>query len=166
VQPAFWGSRALDYLWQGIGAYLLRHPGVRWMYGPVSISNSFPKGARDLMVFFYRKYFSSSGNLAQARKPYVLSDDENVELARIFDAGNYRDDFRTLKEMLTHYNVSVPTLFKQYSELCEDGGSTFIDFNVDPDFGHCIDGLVLVDVSRIKASKWKRYVGSVEAQAA
>ena len=166
VQPAFWGSRALDYLWQGIGAYLLRHPGVRWMYGPVSISNSYPKGARDLMVFFYRKYFSNGENLAQARKPYVLTDDENTEFAQIFDAGNYRDDFRALKEMLTHYSVSVPTLFKQYSELCEDGGSTFLDFNVDPDFGHCIDGLVLVDVSRIKASKWKRYVGSVETQAA
>ena len=24
--PAYWGSRSIDYLWQGIGAYLRRHP--------------------------------------------------------------------------------------------------------------------------------------------
>ncbi len=27
VQPIFWGSRALDYLWQGLGAYVRHHPG-------------------------------------------------------------------------------------------------------------------------------------------
>ena len=26
VAPEYWGSRSIDYLWQGIGAYLARHP--------------------------------------------------------------------------------------------------------------------------------------------
>ena len=53
----------------------------------------------------------------------------------------------------------MPTLYKQYSELCEDGGVQFVDFNVDPDFSDCIDGLVLVDLQRLKESKRKRYLG-------
>ena len=35
-----------------------------------------------------------------------------------------------------------------------------MDFGIDPDFNHCIDGLVWVDVSRIKPHKRARYIGS------
>lgn len=36
----------------------------------------------------------------------------------------------------------------------------FMDFGIDPAFNHCIDGLVWVEVSRIKAHKRARYIGS------
>ena len=39
------------------------------------------------------------------------------------------------------------------------GGVQFMDFGIDPDFNHCIDGLVWVDVSRIKPHKRARYIG-------
>jgi len=42
--------------------------------------------------------------------------------------------------------------------LCEPGGTRFLDFGVDPDFGHCVDGFILVDVTRITAEKRARYI--------
>ncbi len=48
-------------------------------------------------------------------------------------------------------NITVPTLYKQYADLCEMGGVKFIDFNIDESFGRCIDGLVLVDLQQLKA---------------
>jgi hypothetical protein len=56
-------------------------------------------------------------------------------------------------------NVMVPTLYKQYADVCEQGGVRFIDFNIDADFGHCIDGLVMVDLQQLKPAKRKRYLG-------
>ena len=53
---------------------------------------------------------------------------------------------------------SVPTLFKQYSDLCEDGGVRYLSFSVDPDFNYCIDGLVFVDLARMKDKKHARYM--------
>ncbi|MCU7811621.1 MAG: lysophospholipid acyltransferase family protein, partial [Candidatus Thiodiazotropha sp. (ex Notomyrtea botanica)] len=53
VQPRYWGSRALDYLWQGLGAYLRHNPQIRYLFGPVSISARYPRSARELMVYFY-----------------------------------------------------------------------------------------------------------------
>lgn len=35
----------------------------------------------------------------------------------------------------------------------------FADFGVDADFGFCIDGLVVVDIRRVKARKRQRYIG-------
>ena len=52
VQPKFWGSRALDYLWIGIGAYVKKYPSTRYLFGPVSISVSYPRPARNLIVYF------------------------------------------------------------------------------------------------------------------
>jgi hypothetical protein len=65
-----------------------------------------------------------------------------------------------MREQLAHMDVTVPTLYKQYADVCEKGGVRFIDFNIDPDFGYCIDGLVMVDLQQLKANKRKRYLGT------
>ena len=64
-----------------------------------------------------------------------------------------------LKHLLANIGVTVPTLYKQYSELCEPGGVKFLSFNIDPDFNDCIDGLVLTDVTMLKEKKRQRYIG-------
>ncbi|CAK7027258.1 MAG: hypothetical protein MESAZ_02793 [Saezia sanguinis] len=155
VQPAYWGKRGLDYLWQGIGAYVARYPQYRYLFGPVSISGALPAAARDLLVAFYRMYFSAAGQIAYSRWAYPAS---VPEVQAIFDGNDYAKDLISLKTMLNNMGCSIPTLYKQYSELCEPGGVQFLDFGIDPDFNHCIDGLVVVDMSRLKASKYQRYI--------
>ena len=54
--------------------------------------------------------------------------------------------------------MTVPTLYKQYSELCDDGGIQFMDFGIDAEFNNCIDSYILVNVSKLKESKRKRYI--------
>ena len=160
VQPKYWGKRSLDYLWYGIGAYLVRHPEVRFMFGPVSLSGNVPDIAKDMIVHFYRTYFSDPEHLAASYTPYRIQRENEVLVRSYFSGDNYEEDFRTLKEQLGNVGAAVPTLFKQYSELCDDDGLKFLDFGVDADFGYCIDGLVLVDLSKVKDSKRKRYLES------
>ncbi len=160
VQPKYWGSRALDYLWQGIGAYLSHNPQVKYMYGPVSISGSFPKHAQDALVYFYTLYFGSEQTIVRAKSPYRLSEYVQNEFKSLFSGDNYNDDFRILKDYLRALDVSVPTLYKQYSELCEEGGVQFMDFGIDTDFNNCIDGYILVDIRKIKEAKRQRYINN------
>ena len=159
IQPKYWGKRSLDYLWYGIGAYLRKHPEVRYMFGPVSLSNSYPRVAKDMLVWFYSHYFNDNEDLGHSFSPYVLDQEALNNMDRMFSGDNYKADFRVLKEQLEFLGVSVPTLYKQYSELCEEGGVRFLDFGVDADFNYCIDGLVLVDIEFVKAKKRKRYIG-------
>lgn len=158
VQPRYWGSRALDYLWFGIGSYLRAHPEVRYLFGPVTLSATYPKMARDLLIYFYQKHFGSEEGLVVSKNRYVMTRQEQEECAEIFTAGDYSGDFRILKKQLMQFDLSVPTLYKQYGELCEGDGVKFLDFGVDPDFENCIDGFILVDVEKIKESKKKRYM--------
>ncbi|MFB2700725.1 lysophospholipid acyltransferase family protein [Aeromonas veronii] len=153
IQPAYWGKRGLDYLWFGIGAYLARYPRYRYLFGPVSLSGSLPPAAKDLLVSFYRQHFAPELALAPSRRPYP-------ETQPLFEGVDYGADLKALKARLDNLGCAIPTLYKQYSELCEPGGVQFMDFGIDPDFNHCIDGLVWVDVSRIKSHKRARYIGS------
>ncbi|MEW8534325.1 MAG: lysophospholipid acyltransferase family protein [Candidatus Thiodiazotropha endolucinida] len=159
VQPRYWGSRALDYLWQGLGSYLRHHPEVRHMYGPVSISDRYPKAARDLMVVFYKHYFGCKSRLGEAKIPYQLDKACQEEFSRHFCGDDLERDLQELKNQLALYNVTIPTLFKQYTDLCEPGGVCFLDFGKDPDFAGCTDGMILVSVDKVKSAKRKRYIG-------
>lgn len=158
VQPKYWGKRALDYLWFGIGAYLRHHPDVRYLFGPVSLSNSYPAAAKDMIVHYYRHYHGDTDHLAQANAPYLLTAERQQEMYNLFAGNDLTADFQQLKEQLDHFGVTVPTLFKQYTELCEIGGIRFMDFSVDANFGYCIDAFILVDLTLIKVRKKERYI--------
>ncbi len=155
IQPKYWGKRGLDYLWLGIGAYLARYPEYRYLFGPVSLSSTLPSTARDLLIAFYRLHFAPSQMLARSRRPYPAS---LPDVLRQFEGDDYQQDLTRLKSMLSNMGCSIPTLYKQYSEVCEPGGVQFIDFGVDPDFNNCVDGLVLVDLQQLKPSRYQRYI--------
>lgn len=160
VQPRFQGLRALDGLWQGIGAYLRERPAVRYLFGPVSVSADYPEAALKLLVYFYRRHFASEARLASARVPFCLPAADEAALAAVITGEDCARDFRALKRRLGELGVGVPALYKQYTELCEPGGACFLGFGVDPAFSGCVDGLVLVDLLRLKASRRERYLGA------
>ena len=157
VQPKYWGTRALDYLWFGIGAYLKSNPNIKYMFGPVSMSATFPTIAKDMMIFYYSHYFKEEINLVEGKTPYQYSNNIS-EIKELFDLEDKKKDFKFLKSALSNIGVTVPTLYKQYSEITEDGGIKFLSFNIDKNFGDCIDGFILVEVDKIKDSAKKRYI--------
>ncbi|WP_133470602.1 GNAT family N-acyltransferase [Paraglaciecola marina] len=154
VQPKYWGKRSLDYLWFGLGAFIQHHPEYRYLFGAVSVSDHYPKAAKDLLVQFYSLYFGSKSNIAHAKTPYLLPHGYQHN----FSGDDYKTDFTLLKHTLANMGMAVPTLYKQYTETYQDGGVHFIDFNIDPDFNHCIDGLVLADLNTLKPKKRARYM--------
>ena len=157
VQPKYWGTRALDYLWYGIGAYLKNNPHIKYMFGPVSMSATFPSIAKDIMIFYYSHYYGQTEALIEPKVPYSYACNLS-DIKEVFDLNDKKKDFKFLKSTLANIGYSVPTLYKQYSEIAEDGGVKFLGFNVDNNFADCIDGFILVEVAKIKDSARQRYI--------
>ncbi len=160
VQQKYWNSQALDYLWHGIGAFLVQYPEVKYLVGPVTISPSYSKDAKEMLVYFYRKWFPGPQGLTKAKNPYKVPPQISAQLEDLFTSSTYKEDFKILKANLKHFGFSVPTLYKQYTELCDQGGVGFIDFGVDESFGNCIDGFIMVQVEKIVERKKARYIFS------
>ena len=158
VQPKYWGSRALDYLWQGIGAFLQAYSDVHYLYGAVSISGHYPKAAQDALVYFFSTYFKPKERFFKSFERYRYTAMEEEELDLIFKGNEYKEDLMRLKAYLKNFDVAIPTLFKQYSDLCEEGGVSFSDFGIDENFGGCVDGYLMVDIDKMKPKKYERYI--------
>ena len=156
VAAEYWNSRSLDYLWQGIGAYLQRHVEIRYLFGPVSISAALPVQAREQLVAYYSRFFGGLSSLATSRRPFSY-------FAAPPEFGDLDGDtaFKVLKANLDALGTQVPVLYKQYTDLCEPGGARFLAFGVDPDFSNSVDGLIEVDLHCLRAKKRQRYLGAV-----
>ncbi len=155
VVPKFWNSRSLDNLWHGIGAFLSDYPQVRYLFGPVSISADLPIAARERLVRHYAHFYGSQEASAKAKRPFRF-------LGQQTQAENCEADFTVMKTELQSMGVKVPTLYKQYTDLCKPGGVQFMAFGVDPDFSNAIDGLLSLDIEKIKPAKYQRYFGATQ----
>ena len=166
IQPAYWNSRSLDYLWQGIGAYLSTRPQTRYLFGPVSISAALPAPAREWIVAYHARYFGGGSALARSRNPFrispVIADAADKHWQNLDADAAARD----LKRRLGELGCSLPVLYKHYVDLCEPEGVRFIDFGTDPAFGNCVDGLVRLDLTYLREAKRARYLAPAKAAAA
>lgn len=157
VAPEYWGSRSIDYLWQGIGAYLRAHRNIRYLFGAVSISAALPPQARAQIVAHYARWHGGPSGDATSKRPYAAAASQDAAL-------DVETASRVLKANLDALGAQVPMLYRQYVDLCEPGGARFLAFGVDPAFSDAIDGLIEVDISRMREKKRQRYLGEPDTR--
>ncbi|HEY8939100.1 MAG TPA: GNAT family N-acetyltransferase, partial [Cellvibrio sp.] len=160
VHPDYWGKASLDYLWQGLGAYIQHHPEIRYVFGPVSMSAHYPKALRDLLVFYYERYYKDSESLAEGKHVHEIDEDVLIDLQHKFSKLDRDQGFEILQSEFAAADQKIPVLFKQYAALYEQGGYELLAFSVDSEFGNCVDGLFMGDLTRMKAAKRARYLGA------
>ena len=159
VQPKYQTRNALDYLWYGIGAYVSKRPHIRYLFGPTSISRFYSPEAIARIAYFYSENYNSLPVEVHPRTPFTISDEVKATLDTEFFGIDRDEDFKALKHYLASEGLKVPTLYKHYSQTTEERGVTFCAFNRDPDFGDCVDGFVIADLTLLKPKKKARYLG-------
>jgi len=160
VSPAYWGKASLDYLWQGLGAYLAHHPDIRYVFGPVSMSATYPKALIEELVFYFSTYYGSQQKLASARHPFRIRDAHHSRLQALYQGLDRRQAMALLLAAFQESGLKIPVLFKQYTALFEDQGFETLVFSSDPDFADCLDGMCMADLSQLRANKRERYIAS------
>jgi putative hemolysin len=147
----------LFQLWKGIGAYLLRRPENAFLFGAVSISNTYSPASREVITAFLR---------AQ-RAPQDLVDKvgSRVPFHRVARCAMPRE--QNFSRALTMSDVServsgleadgkdLPILVKHYLRL---GGKT-LALAVDPKFSDVLDALIMVDLRTSDPVLLSKYLG-------
>jgi len=72
------------------------------------------------------------------------------------------DEMNRARDELARLDCSLPVLYRQYVELCAPEGVRFLAFGTDPSFGHCVDGLIRLDLDHLKPAKRARYLGPLQ----
>ena len=133
---------ALMLLFKGLLYSMMRYPEYRYLIGPVSISSWYPMLYRSIMVKYLKENHSTPNHqdIVSPVHPFV-PDFGRVDVNALLygKTGNLETFDRFLLRM-SGGQYRLPALVKKYIKM----GAKIIDYNVDPDFHDCLDGLILL----------------------
>jgi putative hemolysin len=154
---------ALLLLWQGIVRYVGQRPHYRYLFGTVSISDTYPSVTRDFLVRFVTLTFGGEdwARLASPTMPPKSRRGPGRDVAEAMTAGCDLDDAERLVSSADPSGRGLPTLLRLYLKL----GARVVGFNVDPSFGNALDGLIVVDLTNAPRRQLRRYMGEALCEA-
>ncbi|MGX5688142.1 GNAT family N-acyltransferase [Arcticibacter tournemirensis] len=136
----------LFLLWKGILKYLLENPKYRYLIGPVSISNSFSKFSKSLIVSYISRYHFDHelAKYVKPRKKFKV-DFSKIDTSLLFEPKNSLKSLDSLISEIEVTHMKVPVLLRQYISL----NAKIICFNIDPKFSDSLDGFLVLDLENV-----------------
>lgn len=162
VQPHYQSSKAgakalfaLDNLWDGLGALIVDHPEMKYFFGKVTMYTHFHTQARNLIQYFFLKYFKDHENLVTPIHPMDLGINmEEMEL--VFNGGSYKEDYKILSQKVREFGENIPPLINSYMNL-SPSMKTFGTV-INDHFGNVEETGIILTISDIYAAKTDRHI--------
>lgn len=159
-QPTFnikKGLYSLDNLWDGLGAMVVETPGVKYLFGKMTMYTDYHKHARDILLYFLYNFFPDKDKLLVPinQLQFELSMDE---IEAIFTGSTYEENYKILSKKLKEYRENIPPLFNAYMNL----SPTMRTFGtaVNDEFGYVEETGMMITMDDIYEKKKNRYVQS------
>jgi len=162
VQPAYQSSKAgakalfaLDNLWDGLGALTVDHPEMKYFFGKITMYTHFHSEARNLIQYFFKKYFRDKENLVYPKNPVEF--DIDVEAMRkLFVGENYNEDYKILVQNVRAFGENIPPLVNAYMNL-SPSMKTFGTIENEK-FGNVLETGIIVTIKDIYDFKVNRHI--------
>lgn len=153
----------LMLLWKGIGRFVCQNPQYRMIFGAVSIADDFQSMTKQLLMTFLdaNQYRSELAALVHPKHPPRRRAFGDFPDSLVSSVVRDPDEVDELVAEIEQNHRSMPVLLRQYLKL----NARLLGFNIDPDFGDVLDGLVLIDLLQVDRPVLDRYLGKDEAEA-
>lgn len=162
VQPHYQSSKAgakalfaLDNLWDGLGALSVDHPEIKYFFGKVTMYTHFHTKARNLILYFFHKYFNDTENLVTPYHPLDLGIN-NQEMEMVFNGGAYKEDYKILSQKVREFGENIPPLINSYMNL-SPSMKTFGTV-INHHFGNVEETAIILTISDIYEAKMDRHI--------
>lgn len=162
VQPAYQSSKAgakalfaLDNLWDGLGALTVDHPEIKYFFGKITMYQHFHNEARNLIQYFFLKYFRDKENLVCPKHP-VEFDIDFAEMEKLFIGENYKEDYKILVQSVRQFGENIPPLVNAYMNL-SPSMKTFGTISNEK-FGNVLETGIILTIKDIYDVKVDRHI--------
>jgi len=164
VQPDYQSSKAgakalfaLDNLWDGLGALMIDHPDIKYYFGKVTMYTQYNQKARNLILYFFEKYFPDSDRLVYPKKPMPFNDDF-VRMDALFSGKDYHEAYRILSAEVRNFGENIPPLINAYMSLTPSM-RTFGTV-ISDEFGDVEETGILLNIDDMYDAKIDRHVST------
>jgi hypothetical protein len=151
------GLFSLDNLWDGLGAMVINSPGVKYLYGKVTMYTDYNVLARDMILSFMKYYFPDKEKLVWPHNPIVIKNDMSA-FVKSLQGQNYKDGHRILNQNVRALGENIPPLINSYMNLSATM-KTF-DTAINTHFGEVEETGILVTIADIYDTKKDRHISS------
>ena len=148
------GIFALDNLWDGLGALVVKYPAVKYFFGKVTMYPHFNKEARNLILYFLQTQFKGE-DLMKLIEPMVLDIDYD-KLDNLFIGKTYKENSRILNQNVRKFGENIPPLINAYMNL-SSSMQTF-GTSLNKHFGGVEETAIMIKISDIYKSKIDRHI--------
>lgn len=151
------GLYALDNLWDGLGALIVLNPHIKYFFGKVTMYNTYNIEARNLLFYFFEKYFKDDENLVTPIYPIEVNLDRTT-LAKIFCGNSYNEDYKILSLKIRELGEKIPPLINSYMNISPS--MKVFGTVINPDFGEVEETGILITIPDIYQHKVERHIAS------
>lgn len=148
---------ALDNLWDGLGALTVDHPEIEYFFGKVTMYTSFNIQARNMLLYFMKKYFRDTEKLVEPILPLEIEIDE-LQMQGIFVGNTYEEDYKILSYNVRELGENIPPLVNAYMSL-SPSMKTF-GTAINPGFGGVEETAILIKIADVYEAKKKRHIAT------
>ena len=148
---------ALDNLFDGIAALgVLYKDRLKYFFGKMTIYPTYEKNARDLIMYFLKKYFGEKADLIKIRKQVKVENPRRFH--KVFTGLNYKENYKILKAEVSKLGVSIPPLVNTYMNM----SPTMIYFGtgINDEFADVLDSGILITFEDLYPEKIDRHTNT------
>jgi hypothetical protein len=165
VRPDYQSTRSarkaiytLDNLWDGLGALIVKNKHSKYMFGKVTMYQSYNREARDILLHFLKTTFPDKDNLVYPTVPLDLETPNEV-LNKYFRHSKYKDNYKELSKLIRSHSEKIPPLINSYMNL----SSSMRTFGtaINDHFGEVEETGILITLDDIYDEKKERHVNAI-----
>jgi Acetyltransferase (GNAT) domain len=152
------GLFALDNLWDGLGAIVVKCPHMKYFFGKVTMYSKYNEDAKRAVLGFMNYYFPDNEHLAWPKRA-IYTDVDQHEIKSIVEGLDFKDGLKELRKYCLEKGENVPPLINNYMQL----SPTMKSFGTaeNPDFGGVEETGILVTVEDIYTSKKEHHLQGI-----
>lgn len=143
---------ALDNIWDGIGAIIYKHPGLRWMIGKVTIYPDYNATARELIYTYLDRYHRGSEGLFAPYKPLPIK----PLASDPFSGDDRQENYHTLQHAIREQGAVIPPMFSAYLNITND--LYFFGNAINDELANVYETGIMVDLETVYEEKKERYI--------
>ena len=149
------GMYSLDNLWDGLGAMIVENPDVRYFFGKMTMYPQYNKAARDVVLYFLRRFFPDNENLMTPKFQLTTQTSEDI-LKNIFNAASFEENYKVLVHEVRQSGELVPPLVNAYMNL----SATMRTFgtSINHGFGDVEETGIMIKIDDIYPRKKERHL--------
>ncbi len=162
IQPNYQGTSikrkglyALDNLWDGLGALMIKYSNYHYFFGKVTMYTSYNYKARNTLLNFLNKYFHDDKELVRPIRPLEY-DNDNKYYQELFKNLEYKDAYKVLFKEIKNNGELIPPLINSYMNLSPS--MKVFGTAINEGFGGVEETGILVSIKDIYPEKIERHL--------